>query len=265
MATLNGVPLGVGAPPPPTQHEVVASAGHEEHAITEVPRALARQHRLVVALTAGLLGIYVGCEAGFGGFVTAYSVIALDMSEKSGQLVAGAFWAAIMVGRIAAIPISLFLKPDRYLAASMSGCVAVALLMLAGQSSPGALWVGAVAYGLFMACVFPTAVALAETYFPVHGGDATWFVVGSALGEWLLPFTIASLFGNVPGEDPALIPESHGAEVGPSILLWVVFIGCTANMGMLFLLVRRGRSLKSAIAVSVAAAAAPAPAAVPPA
>lgn len=223
--------------------------------------ALATRHRTVVALTALLLGIYVGCETGFGGFVTAYDVIALGMTEREGQLMAGAYWAAIMVGRIAAIPISLYLPPHRYLAASMGGCVAACLLMLFGQTSGGALWVGSILYGLCMACVFPTAIALAETFFPVHGGDATWFVVGSAVGEWVLPFIVSSLFGNVPGVDAAALPQSHGMEVGPTILLWTITVGCVANMAVLYALIRNGSALKAALATAAAAPAAAAAAA----
>jgi len=173
-------------------------------------------------------------------------VAGLGQSEAAGQLLTAAYWASIMVGRIAAIPLSLWLPADRYLGLSMAGCVVGALIMLAGQASVGALWFGSIVYGLCMACVFPTAVQLAETYFPVSGSDATAFVVGSAAGEWLLPFIIASLFGNVPGE--AEIPQSSdGPAVGPSILLWVVTVGCAVNMAVYWGMVKKGRALHAAL------------------
>jgi fucose permease len=192
-------------------------------------------------------------SAGFGGFATAYMVAGLGQSEAAGQLLTAAYWGAIMVGRIAAIPLSLWLPADRYLGLSMGGCVVGALIMLAGQASVGALWFGSIVYGLCMACVFPTAVQLAELYFPVSGTDATAFVVGSAAGEWLLPFIVASLFGNVPGE--ADIPQSsEGVTAGPTILLWVVTVGCAVNMLVYWALVRKGRALHAALHPSGSAA-----------
>lgn len=186
----------------------------------------------------------VGC-AGYGAFITAYAVVALGESEAHGQLLTAAYWASIMIGRIAAIPISLYVSPEKYLGLSMSGCVLACIVMLIGQASTTAMWVSSIAYGLFMACVFPTAVALAESYFPVHGGDATAFVVGSASGEWLIPFLIASLFGNVPGDEA--IAAADGVAAGPTILPWVVAVACTLNVGVYVLMRTRGRGLKRAM------------------
>jgi FHS family Na+ dependent glucose MFS transporter 1 len=200
-----------------------------------------RRLKLVLVL-ALLLGVYVGCEAGYGAFLTAYDVVALGQTEAQGQLMTGAYWGAFMVGRLSGVPISLYLKPAKYLGISMAGCVAACILLLLGRDSVPVMWVGTILYGLFMACVFPTAIALAETYFPVHGSDATAFVVGSATGEWLLPFLISTLFGGVPGE--AEIASSSGPSVGPVILMWVISVGCIVNIAIYFLLTRKGKEYK---------------------
>jgi FHS family Na+ dependent glucose MFS transporter 1 len=120
-----------------------------------------------VRATAALLGVYVGAEAGFGNFVTAYSVIALRSSEATGQLLAGAYWAAITAGRFAAIWLATLVEPSRFLKASMAGALASALFMLFAWGET-ALWVGSVAFGLSMACIFPTTLSLLETFFPVR-------------------------------------------------------------------------------------------------
>jgi FHS family Na+ dependent glucose MFS transporter 1 len=119
-----------------------------------------------VRVTGALLGVYVGAEAGFGNFVTAYAVMAVGSSEATGQLLAGAYWAAITAGRFAAIWLAVLVDPSLFLKASMAGALLSALFMLlvGGET---ALWVGSVAFGLSMACIFPTSLSLLETYFPV--------------------------------------------------------------------------------------------------
>lgn len=60
--------------------------------------------------------------------------------------------------------------PATYLGYTMAGCVVAALLLVAGQASPAVVWVGTLLFGLCMACVFPTAIAVAEAHFPVEVG-----------------------------------------------------------------------------------------------
>jgi len=98
----------------------------------------------------------VGMETGYGAFVTAYSVVALGQTEAAGQWMAGAYWAALMVGRIAAVPISLYLKPDRYLQLSMLGSMGAMVVLLMGQSSVAIVWIGSILNGFFLAPIFPT-------------------------------------------------------------------------------------------------------------
>lgn len=121
---------------------------------------------------------YVGMETGYGAFITSYSVIHLGRPEGEGQLLASAYWGALMLGRlgegdivclvasfyfsflffVAAVPISMRVAPSIYLGSTMAGCVVAALVLVAGQSSVEAVWVGSVLFGFFMASVFPTAI-----------------------------------------------------------------------------------------------------------
>ena len=214
-----------------------------------------------VVLVSALLFVYVGVETGFGGFITSYGVIALGMTESEGQLLASAYWAAIMVGRLAAVWVSSRLKPAAYLGGLMAGCVAASILLLIGQSHVGVVWIGAVLFGAAMSAVFPTALAFAESCFPVRGSHATAFIVGSATGEMLLPAIIATLIGAGPDEG---LPEGAASPpaipgvppIGPSIVLWVAFGGCALNMGIYFLVIARGTWLKRAIDAQAAVAAA---------
>jgi hypothetical protein len=73
-----------------------------------------------------------------------------------------------MLGRLIAIPLSMKVTPSLNLGATMTGCVAACVLLLAGHSSVGAIWVGSIMFGLFMASVFPLAISVAESFFPVE-------------------------------------------------------------------------------------------------
>jgi FHS family Na+ dependent glucose MFS transporter 1 len=213
---------------------------------------LSRETWKVVALVAGFLGLYVGAETGYGGFVTSYAVLQLGMSEADGQLVASAYWAAIMAGRFAAIYVSTLIKPGRYLVVSVAGSLLSAVLLLLGAPwSELALWLGTLAFGVCMACIFPTAIAFAESAFPVVGAHATAFVVGSATGEVVLPFFIATLFGAEPGEGDGggSAPAPKPGTVGPVVMLWIVLVGCIGMAGMLWWLMRAADRLSRAIAV----------------
>jgi len=224
------------------------------------PRVLSQQLKFarlwVVLITAALLFLYVGCETGFGGFITPYAVLALGETEASGQVLNGLYWMALMIGRILAIPVSIRVKPSVFLGVSMVGCVISSVVMLIGQSSAGVVWVFSFVFGLSMACIFPTAIALAETYFPVQGKDATVFVVGAATGEMLLPFIISTLFGDASeatGDEHAPTEAAARHAVGPSIMLWVVAVACIVNFGIYWALCKRGGQLRDALAAAAAA------------
>ena len=56
------------------------------------------------------------------------------------------------------------------------------------------LYATSAAYGLSMASIFPSAVAYCEEKIDVIGKSASYFVVGAALGEMVIPLTTGLLF-----------------------------------------------------------------------
>jgi fucose permease len=202
-------------------------------------KALERESWVVVGIAAALLGIYVGAETGFGAYVTAYAVLSVGSTESHGQLLAGAYWAAITVGRFASIWIASAVRPVLFLRVSMgAAAVAMAFLLLAGGTAAG-LWVGSIAFGLAMATVFPTTFSLVESFIPVLGKHATVLMIGSATGEMVLPALIALCFGD--GADAVAADASTATTTAtPRALLWIVAAACVANVGMLEALQRAG-------------------------
>ena len=222
------------------------------HVGVVVPPELQRDTWLLTALVGAFLGIYVGCETGFGAFITSYVVVQLRQPEAQGQLLAGAYWAAITVGRFASIFVAMRFKPRDYLGASQAGCVVASVLLLAFATSVPAVWLFGCVFGLFMACIFPTAIAYAETVFPVQGKHVTLFVVGSATGEMLLPFIISTLFGGGVDPNTGAVTNNGSAGGGPMVMMWIVCVATCLNMGVYVLLVRRGAELSAAIAAAAA-------------
>ena len=228
-----------------------ASAGATISSEIHVPDALLRDVWIVVVLVGVLLGIYVGCETGFGAFITSYMVVGLGRPESEAQFLAGAYWAAITVGRFASIFVAMRFLPRDYLGVSMAGCCVASIFLLAFASSPACVWAFGCIYGLFMACVFPTGIAYAESVFPVQGKHITIFVVGSATGEMLLPFIISTLFGG--NVDPATGAVSRSSDgPGPLVMMVVVCVATCINMAVYALLVRKGAALKLAIDAAAA-------------
>lgn len=209
----------------------------------------------MVAATAALLGLYVGCEASYGGLLVAYSVQAVRVTEQSGADLTAVYWGAIALGRLSGVPLANCVKPRAMItsAVALSVVSAVGLVMahelgLSGQADgagPGgdvstAMWPLVAGIGLGFSVIFPAAIALAETYVPLAGWQATAMVIGAAIGEASLPPIIAAVFeaGGEGGGGPAL-------PVGV-----LVSILCVA--GFLALEVRCGTAAKAELAAAKA-------------
>lgn len=200
----------------------------------------------VVVLVAVLLGLYVGCEAGFGIFTTAYAYVNLGQTEADSQMLTAVYWGALCVGRASAIWISGKVAPRKYLQWSMGGSAAAAILCLIGKDSVPVFWGASVIFGFCMAPIFPSAIAWAESVFPVQGKDGTVFVIGSAAGEMAIPALISGLFGSTTkGDLPA--DTSGLPSVGPLILPVSVAVACSLNWLLAQLLFKKGDKLKVAI------------------
>lgn len=203
-----------------------------------------RKHTwIVVAEVAGILGAYVGAEAGVGFLLTAISVIGWGLTEAQGQSLTAAYWGAITVGRLAAVPLSRMMKPERMLAIDIVGSIAGLVLLVFFQGSVAGIWFSVIVYGVFMASTYPTAVALLDHYAQVEGSHGSAIVLGGASGEWLIPFLISSFIGaDTEGEAIAISPED--AERAKVVFLALNLVACVACLGFFLLLRMHGPKLK---------------------
>jgi fucose permease len=181
--------------------------------------------RRTVILICLLLGLYVGAEAAFGGWIYTYAV-ALDLSDvTTAAYLTSAFWGALTVGRLLAIPLATRFRPRSILFADLTGCLLSVGILLAGSGSVTATWLGAMGLGLSMASIFPTAMSLAEHRIPITGQVTGWFLVSASIGGMLLPWLIGQLF----------------EPIGPQLTMLAILLDLVAAMLVLIVLVRATR------------------------
>ena len=151
-------------------------------------------HVLLVVLIAMFLFLYVGAEGSLGGWIFTYTVALGLSSQTAAAYLTSAFWGAITVGRLLAIPIAVRLRPRSILLMDVVGCLISISIIVLWPTSLLAVWVGAVGTGLAMASVFPTILALAESRMHITGRITAWFFVGTGLGGMTVPWIIGQLF-----------------------------------------------------------------------
>jgi FHS family Na+ dependent glucose MFS transporter 1 len=150
-------------------------------------------YRLAI-LIALFLMLYVSAEASFGGWVSSYAEVLRLADEESAAYITSAFWGALTIGRLLAIPLAARLRPRTILLADLIGCVLSVGCIVAWPQSISALWVGATGLGLAMASIFPTTLSFAARRMPTTATITGWFLVGASVGAMSLPWLIGQLF-----------------------------------------------------------------------
>jgi fucose permease len=151
----------------------------------------------LVALIALFFFLYGGGEISFGGWIFTYAVAANLTSETAAAYLTSAFWGALTLGRLLAIPIAAYARPRFILLSDLIGCLISISIILLWPNSPIAIWVGTVGLGLSMASVFPTTLSLAERNMTITGRVTGWFFVGASAGGMSIPWLIGQLFESI--------------------------------------------------------------------
>lgn len=148
----------------------------------------------LVALMAFFLMLYVGAEVSFGGWIYTYTVTLGIAEEATAAYLTSAFWGALTVGRLLAIPIAARFRPRFILLSDLLGALASAGLILLWSNSLAIIWIGTLGMGLFLASVFPTTLSLAERRMTITGQVTSFFFVGASLGAMTVPWLVGQLF-----------------------------------------------------------------------
>jgi len=204
------LPAAIGLIFLPSPARPVISASKEERA---------KDYRLVFTACAFLF-LYVGAEISYGGWVSSYTR-ALDLADQAtAAYLTAAFWGALTLGRLLAVPISTRVSSTAILVTSLLGCIASVMVILFGQGSMTAIWIGTLGLGLSMAAIFPTTLTFVEQHIQITGQITSFFFVGSSLGGMTLPWLIGQLFG----------------AKGPQWTIYIILIDLVIAMGVFFLM-----------------------------
>jgi FHS family Na+ dependent glucose MFS transporter 1 len=162
----------------------------------------------------------VGAEVGFAGWISTYTVELNIAGETVADLLTSAFWGALTLGRLLAIPIATRVRPRYILLGDLLGCLVSVGLMVIWPGSLAAVWLGALGLGLSMASIFPTTILLAERRMTVTGQVTGWFFVGASAGGMCLPWLIGQLF----------------ESIGPQVVMITLLVDLILNLGILLIL-----------------------------
>src|SRR5690606_33368940 len=138
--------------------------------------------------------LYVGGETGFGGWVYSYALERNVGSEARAALLNSAFWGSFTAGRLLSIPLATRWRP-RYLIPAHLLLALASLGVLLVVRHPAAIWIGTISYGLGLAPIFPTTVALAGRRLQISSRVNAWLLVGGSLGGMTLPWLLGRVFG----------------------------------------------------------------------
>ena len=173
--------------------------------------------------------LYVGMEVTFGGFAMTFSVMFLGWSKAKGSLLTSTFWGAIAAGRALAVFLARCLTPPIMLILDLVIVIfALIGLVMASESSDVVVWVCSAMLGIGMASIFPTGITWAERYMHVTGKFTSVFVVGSALGEMLMPALAGFLF---EAKGPMWLLYILLAASVFSIIIYIIMQNLATNMG----------------------------------
>jgi len=168
-------------------------SGHAASGATSSERVNGR----LVALIVLFFFLYTGAEVAFGGWIYSYAVGLRLSSHAVAAYLTSAFWGALTVGRLLAVPIALRFPPQAVLLADCVGCLASLAILLLGSQSLLATFSGTCGVGLSMASIFPAALSLAQGRMRITGRVTGWFFVGASGGGMTLPWLIGQFFETV--------------------------------------------------------------------
>jgi MFS transporter, FHS family, Na+ dependent glucose transporter 1 len=167
-------------------------------------------NRLLVGLVVCFFFLYVGMEATFGGWIYTYATTLVLADAATAAYLTSAFWGALTVGRLVAIPIAAYLRPSRILLVDLLGCLVSVGLILLWPDSTMVLWAGTLGAGLFMASIFPTALAFVGRRMRVTGTITGWFFAGASTGGMTFPWLVGQFFESM---GPQVTMVLIGADV----------------------------------------------------
>ncbi len=155
-------------------------------------RAAAGRPNALVLIFVIAFALYVGTEAGVGGWSTSHLESTGLRSTTAAALTSG-FWLALGLGRlvVALLP-SRISEPAIVTTASALGALAL-LAAVSGRAAP----IAYVVTGLVIAPIFPTGIVWLAKLLPGDSRATSWLFPGAMVGGALIPATIGFVIARV--------------------------------------------------------------------
>lgn len=195
---------------------------------TETADSVRVDSRLVFLL-ALIFFLYVGAEIGVAGWIHTYAIKTGVATATMAAYLTSAFWGALTVGRLLAIPLAMRIRPRTILFMDIVGCIISIAIIIMWPTSTWAVWVGAIGSGLAMASFFPTVLSFAERRMTLTGRVTSWFFVGSSTGGMTLPWLMGRIFDSL---GPRAMMLSVMAALLLSLVVYFVIVSWTADRRM---------------------------------
>ncbi|NLE43343.1 MAG: MFS transporter [Chloroflexi bacterium] len=148
----------------------------------------------LIAILALLTFLYIGTEVTLGGWIYTYAVSSGLAGASSAAYLTSAFWGALTLGRLLAVPIATKLRPGVILLVDLCGALLSAVAVLNWSHSLAILWIGCLGMGLALASVFPTIMSFAERRIVLTGRLTSWLFVGGSAGGMTVPWLVGYFF-----------------------------------------------------------------------
>jgi FHS family Na+ dependent glucose MFS transporter 1 len=185
-----------------------------------------RAGRRLVFLIALFLGLYIGAEVSYGGWIYTY-VIRLNMApQATAAYLTSLFWGTLTFGRLAGVPIAARWTPRTILLANLLGCFVSIAIALIWPLSLTAITIASAGIGLSMASIYPTALNFAEQRVRITGEVTGYLIVGGSAGGMILPLLIGRMFESV---GPRVMMLAILADLVLALVVYLIFVNLPAD------------------------------------
>jgi len=166
-----------------------------------------------------ILFLYVGAEISYGNWIYTYSLKTSLASSVSAAYLTSVYWGSFTFGRLLGIFLSKEINPRTILFSNLIGSSVSLVLITLFPEDKSFLWIGTIAFGIFMASTFPTLLIIAERQLNISGSLTGLLMTGAGLGGITFPFFLSLLYNS---KGPMIIPSTLFIVMSITVILFLL-------------------------------------------
>ena len=178
-----------------------------------------RRYRWFLGVTAIFFFMHVGAELSFAGWIFSYAE-ELGKPETTARILNSLFWGGLVLGRLAAIPMSRRLTPARMLQIDLAGAIASIGVMALLPAWSMSIWVGTIGFGASVASMFASSINFAEQRMTITSHVTALVLVGGSAGSMSLPWIVGQYFDSRGPE--SMVYVVAGASLAAAVLFVIM-------------------------------------------